>query len=78
MIQEWDGNIDLVVVKHCINLDIAAVLLPFYCARLTRLSSHLLCHPYNLLVDMLEAAVNAVALGLVQLFDFTYLYRLLK
>ena len=29
MIQEWDGNIDLVVVKHCSNLDIAAVMLAF-------------------------------------------------
>ena len=51
MIQDRDGNIDLVVVKHCINLD--------------------------LLVDMLEAVVHAVALGLVQLFDF-YLYRFVK
>ena len=29
MIQKWDGNIDLVVVKHCSNLDIAAVMLAF-------------------------------------------------
>ena len=71
MIREWDCNIDLVVVKHGINLDSAAVLLPFFSARLTGLSSHLFCHPQSLLVDRLDADVHAVALCLVQLLDFT-------